>query len=160
MSCVKMLVPQTDFTHTPQQVDLIPWVPELPYSTSVPGSLSFFPWLAYFLPSPRHSSYFCLSFRRCAVRPKPHHPQHSEHREVNTSVGSHGPVTLNQMQECFQEIFWPPYWRKIKLQSWWRSQVESGPKATTGKLSFQSHLNLKPIVCCSCFLPWVFSATP
>lgn len=47
MSYVKMLVPQTDFTHTPQQADLVRWVPELPYSTSVPGSLSFFPVLSH-----------------------------------------------------------------------------------------------------------------
>lgn len=43
-----------------------------------------------------------LSLRGCAVRSKPHHPQHGEHREADTTVGSHGPVSLNQ--ECRRSI--------------------------------------------------------
>lgn len=46
-----------------------------------------------------------LSFRGDAVRPKSHYPQHCQQREVNASVGSHGPITLKNAGGKLLEVF-------------------------------------------------------
>lgn len=40
-----------------------------------------------------------------AVRPKSHYPQHCQQREVNASVGSHGPITLKNAGGKLLEVF-------------------------------------------------------
>lgn len=50
-------------------------------------------------PSHGHTSLYhfpFLSFRRYTIWSKSPYPQHCQQREVNTSVGSHGPVNLNK----------------------------------------------------------------
>lgn len=103
-----------------------------------------------------------LFFRGYTLWWKPHHPQHRQQREVNSTVGSHGPISLNK--ECGRNISLflirsSSY--LIKKRLLWKSQEENGctPSVTLNSLlnhtagvgttvsSFQETNSFKPIIC-------------